>query len=62
MLVNSNGNILNVTNKFTLGQLLKNGAVLVENVEATEEVTALNENKEPIKNIVADEKKPARRK
>ena len=62
MLVNSNGNILNVTNEFTLGQLLKNGATLVENVEATEEVTALNENKEPIKNIVADEKKPARRK
>lgn len=31
MLVIHNGHEYNVTNKFTLGQLLKNGAVLVEN-------------------------------
>lgn len=49
MLVNNNGNELNVTDKFTLGQLLKHGATLVEDVKTTEEVDASKESKEPIK-------------
>lgn len=49
MLVNNNGNELNVTDKFTLGQLLKHGAVLVEDVKATEEVDTSSEDKDPIK-------------
>lgn len=55
MLVNNNGNILNVTNKFTLGQLLKNGATEVkeevaeETKEHTKEVA-----KEVIKEVKQD--------
>lgn len=49
MLVINNGNVLNVTDKFTLGQLLKHGATLVEDVKATEEVDTSSEDKEPIK-------------
>lgn len=37
MLVNHNGNTYNVTNKLTLEQLLKHGAVLVKETEVAEE-------------------------
>lgn len=57
MLVNNNGNELNVTDKFTLGQLLKHGAVLVEDVKATEEVDTSKGNKEDVKEPI---QKPTR--
>ena len=49
MLVNHNGNIYNVTNKLTLEQLLKYGAVLVKETEVSEEPKVAKE-------IVADNK------
>lgn len=59
MLVNHNGNEYFVTNKLTLEQLLKNGAVLVEDGQVAEEI-------EPVKETVAkvefENKKPPRKK
>lgn len=59
MLVSHNGNEYFVTNKLTLEQLLKNGAVLVEDGQVAEEI-------EPVKETVAkvefENKKPPRKK
>ena len=43
MLVNHNGNIYNVTNKLTLEQLLKHGAVLVKETEDSEDTEVAKE-------------------
>ena len=43
MLVRHNGNEYFVTNKLTLEQLLKHGAVLVKEAEVTEETKATKE-------------------
>ena len=55
MLVRHNGNEYNVTNKLTLEQLLKYGAVLVKEAEVTEETKATKE-------IVANEESAEPRK
>ena len=55
MLVRHNGNEYFVTNKLTLEQLLKYGAVLVKEVEVAEET-------ETVKEIVTEPKKQPRKK
>ena len=63
MLVNHNGNIYNVTNKLTLEQLLKYGAVLVEEAKTTEEVDAVKEIVAEVeKEVVFEQKKYSRKK
>ena len=59
MLVRHNGNEYFVTNKLTLEQLLKYGAVLVKEVEVTEETETV---KEIVTEVAIEPKRQTRKK